>query len=809
MQLPLKKIAIIAGIAIGAAGIIGLSVIFYLSKTLPSIEQISNRELIESTKIYDRTGENLLYEIHGEEKRTNLAADQIPDTIRKATLAIEDDGFYDHPAIDIKAIARSLITDIFQGKKAQGGSTITQQLAKNAFLTNEKSIIRKLKELVLAYRIEKIYTKDEILNLYLNQIPYGQNAYGVEAASQTYFGHSAKDLTVAEASMLASIPQAPSYYSPWGTHAAELEDRRIYVIKRMKDLGFIDSQEAAYSSENKPKVMAQPKKASFALAPHFAMYIEEYLNDKYGEDMVMNGGLKVTTTIDKDLQELANKTVKEGGDRNTELYDGHNAALIAEDPKTGQILAMVGSKDYFADSEPVGCISGKTCKFEGNFNIITQALRQPGSSFKPFAYMAAFIKGFTPDTILFDVPTEFSTREECSPIPDYMSDDPNCYHPENFDHIFRGPITMKESLAQSINVTAVKTLYLAGLDNTLEFVKKLGLTTLDDKSRIGLSLVLGGGEVRPIEMAEAYSVIAADGIKHKQTSILKIEDKKGRVLEEYKDSSEKVVDPNYPRLITDILSNRELRAPLYSSSLGLTEVPGYQIAMKTGTTNNYVDVWTFGYTPNLVVGVWAGNNDRYPLGSSGSSILAALPMWHAFISQAVTLRPNETFTEPEPIEADLPIMRGILDKTNVHNILFFLNQHNDTQNNNSKKGDQSWIKKNVIPDISGTSSYSYASGQNPSVKKGNVSVSLISPLNGDFIKSNTVAFIEAASDKGISKIELYLNNELIGSQNSNMGNKFTFFVPIGNFPLKSQNSLVAKATDNSNTTAETEVIVFR
>ncbi len=804
----LKKIALWGSIAIGAAVITGIAIIFYLSKTLPSIDQISSRELIESTKIYDRTGENLLYEIHGEEKRTALSSEDIPDTIRKATIAIEDDGFYDHPAIDIQAIMRSVIVDILQGRKAQGGSTITQQLAKNAFLTNEKSITRKLKELVLAYRIEKIYTKDEILDLYLNQIPYGQNAYGIEAAAQTYFGHPAKDLTVAEASMLAAIPQAPSYYSPWGTHAAELEDRRLHIIKRMKDLGFIDSQEAIYSSDNKPKIMAQPKKASFAIAPHFSMYIEEYLNDKYGEDMVMNGGLKVTTTLDKNLQEIANKAVKENAERNTELYEGHNGALIAEDPKTGQILAMVGSKDYFADSEPVGCISGRTCRFEGNFNIITQALRQPGSSFKPFAYLAAFTKGFTPDTILFDVPTEFSTNDECSPIPDYYTDNPKCYHPENFDHVFKGPITLKESLSQSVNVTAVKTLYLAGFDYTLDLVEKLGLTTLRDKSRIGLSLVLGGGEVRPIEMAEAYSVIAADGIKHKQASILKVEDKKGRILEEYKDEEEKVVEPNFTRLITDILSDRNLRSPLFLSSLSLTEVPGYQVALKTGTTNNYIDTWAFGYTPNLVVGVWAGNNDRYALGKGGSSILAAIPMWHAFISEAVKIRPNETFSDPEPIAVDLPIMRGEIDRNNIHNILFFLNRLDDSQYNNWEEGVQNWIRTNVIPDIS-ASSYSYAAGQNPSVKKGNVSIALISPLNGDFIKADSTVFAEAESNEGISKIEIYLNNNLIGFQGGNLGNKFNFSVLIGNLTLKSQNIITVKATDNSNMTAEIEVIVFR
>ncbi|MDD5099139.1 MAG: transglycosylase domain-containing protein, partial [Candidatus Colwellbacteria bacterium] len=288
-----KKFAAIAGAVLAILATIGALVIIYFSRNLPTVEQMSSREITESTKIYDRTGEFLLYEIHGEEKRTNLSADQIPDVIRKATIAIEDSGFYEHSAFDIKGILRAVLVDIMEGRRAQGGSTITQQLAKNAFLTAEKTFTRKIKELILAYRIEKVYSKDEILDLYLNQIPYGNNAYGIEAASQMYFGKPAKDISLSEAAMLSAIPNATTYYSPWGSHISELEERRQFVLEKMADLGYIDEQQRSSAVLQRPDVLPQPKKASFAIAPHFVMYVQEQLDKKYGEDFVSTGGLKV------------------------------------------------------------------------------------------------------------------------------------------------------------------------------------------------------------------------------------------------------------------------------------------------------------------------------------------------------------------------------------------------------------------------------------------------------------------------------------------------------------------------------------
>lgn len=790
-----------------AIGVLGYA---YLSRNLPVVGEIATHELIESTKIFDRSGEKLIYEIHGEEKRTFLPPEKIPDIFRKATLAIEDSGFYEHAAFDLRGTLRALWIDIKRGYRAQGGSTITQQVAKNSFLTTEKSITRKLKELILAFRLEKAYSKDEILNLYLNQIPYGQNAYGVEAATQTYFGKTAKELSLSEAAMLAAVPQAPSYYSPWGSHTVELEERRQYVLSQMKSLGYIDEQQYRFAIDNKPVVMEQPKTAMFSLAPHFVIEVQEYLNNKYGEDFISKAGLKVITTLDTELQELAMTAASDGGDRNTELYSGHNTALIAIDPKTGQVLALAGSKDYFKDPEPEGCIEGSTCRFEGNFNVATQGLRQPGSSFKPFAYMEAFIKGFTPDTVLFNVPTEFSANNpNCPAIPDYNNESTECYHPQNFDHIFGGPVTLKESLAESINVTAVKTLYLAGLDDTIKLAEKLGIKTLSDRSRFGLSLVLGGGEVRLIEMAEAYSVIANDGIRNPYTFILKVEDKNGKTLEEYKDASEKVVEANYARLINDILSDRNLRAPLFQSSLDLTGVPGYQIALKTGTTNSYIDAWTFGYTPNLVVGAWAGNNNRYPLQQRGSSILAAVPMWHDFFSKAVRTRPNEPFPKPEPQGTTIPILRGEIDKENPHNILFYLNRLDDPQYFNWETGVQEWLRTHILPEIS-IPTYSYAEGEEtPDSVRSGLKIEFLNPKNGDFITGDTLFQSKITSIEDIVRIETYVNDRLIDIIAANSGKNINYQKIIPFYEFKNQNRVVIKIIDSLGNSGERELIVYR
>ncbi len=677
----------------GGAGLL-LALALYLTGvfiSLPDPKEIASvLQAAESVQIYDRTGQVLLSEAAGDKQRSILPGDQIPDHVRQATLAIEDADFYKHGAFEFRGILRAIAVNVARIKFAQGGSTITQQLAKNAFLSSEKTVTRKVKEAVLAVRLEQYYDKDELLDLYLNHIPYGRNFYGIEAASQAFFGKPAKELTLAEAALVAAVPQAPTYYSPWGSRRDELLERKDLVLRRMEKQGYID--EARLEAALKEEVKFTNEPVGVIKAAHFVNYVQEYLVEKYGEEAVAGGDFKVTTTLDWDLQQIAEEALKKGVEKNAKRNAGSNGAFLAMDPQTGQILTMVGSKNYFASSEPEGCIDGKTCKFEGNFNVATQGLRQPGSAFKPFVYLTAFEEGLTPDTITWDTPTEFNTG--CPSIPNYSAGEGSCYHPRNFDGRFRGPVQLKEALAQSINVPAVKVLYFAGVNNAVETAKRFGITSFTDPKRYGLSLVLGGGEVKLIEMISAYSVLATEGRYHEPVAILKIEDNRGNVLEEYKESDGKeVVDPNYPRLINAILSSGDLRSPLYSASFGLTQVPGYEVAMKTGTTDNYVDAWTFGYTPNLVAGVWVGNNNQLPT-HEGSSILAALPIWHEFMAQAVPGRPYAAFTPPAPLPAENPVLRGELPD-GYHDFLYYLGRGGEAQSSQWEFGITSWLQANI------------------------------------------------------------------------------------------------------------------
>jgi len=664
---------------------IGLFMVAKIAKDLPNPELLTNRLSNQPTRIYDRTGKILLYEIHAEEKRTVIPFDQIPDYLKKATIAIEDKNFYFHQALDWRAVIRAIFVNLKSGTIRQGGSTITQQVAKTSFLTPERTFNRKIKEVILAYWLEKKFSKDEILNLYLNLVPYGSNAYGVEAASQIYFGKSAKDLSLAESAYLAALPKAPTYYSPWGPHRDELEQRKNYVLEQMYELNFIDQEEKIRAQNTKVKF--EPRSLGIIKAPHFVFMVKDYLVNKYGEEMVNNGGLKVITSLDWDLQQIAEQTVLEGAKRNTELYQGQNAALVAQDAKTGQILALVGSKDYF-DTEN-----------EGNFNVATQGLRQPGSALKPFVYLTAFEKGYGPQSVVFDAPTNFDTTGKMP------------YQPENFDHLFRGPISFRLALGQSLNVPSVKVLYLAGLNDSLKTLSDFGITTLNDPLRFGLSLVLGGGEIKLVELVNAYATLAQEGIRHNQTFILEVEDKNGKVLEKYADTATQVVDPQYARLVNNILSDPEARHGLFQNSFNLTVFPDREVALKTGTTEDFRDAWAFGYTPSFVVGVWAGNNDNTPMQKQAGSILAALPIWHDFLSQVFEKYPDkiplESFNEPDAVEETKPMLNGqfIIKENNqatAHSILYFVDKNdplgpipehpeNDPQFKNWEQGVKLWL----------------------------------------------------------------------------------------------------------------------
>ncbi len=782
-------------VIMASAAVIGLSIalvfVAYISVDLPDLDQIANRRINQSTKIYDRTGEVLLFEIHGEEKRTVVPFDKIPDIVKQATIAAEDKNFYEHPAFDWKALARSVWIDITRNKRV-GGSTITQQLAKNVFLSSDRTITRKIKELIIALKLEQRFSKDEILGLYLNQIPYGGNSYGIEAAAQTYFNKAAAELTLGEAVMLVALPQAPSYYSPYGAHQDRLKERQGYVLEQMEEMGYITAEEKEVAQAE--EMILAPQSTTIK-APHFVMMAIDELNNIYGEDMLQNGGLRVVTTLDWEMQQTAEEAVKKGAERNWEMYKGRNVALVAQEATTGQILALVGSYDYF-DIEN-----------EGNFNVAYQGLRQPGSAFKPFVYATAFEKGYTPETILFDVPTEFDTR----------GGPEDTYSPHNFDKRYRGPISMRTSLAQSVNVTAVKTLYLAGIDETLKTAADFGITTLGDRSRFGLSLVLGGGEVRLTELVNAYAVFARDGEKHKQQAIIKVTDSTGKILQSYRDETARAIEPQYARLINDILSDTEARSGLFVNSLPLTVFPNYQVAVKTGTTNDYVDAWTVGYTPELVVGVWAGNNRREPMEQQGSSILAALPIWSDFFRQEVTKYEPTVFPRPEPTTAEKPILKGdYLFGKQIHNILFYVDKDSpagpvpqrperDPQFERWEAAVLEWARVN-LPDFNSynkTALYDYKSAGT-----GAVVVAITAPAAGTFVAGQTTLAVKVTAPSQIKKLELKINDVVRDTQAGDFGTSYEYKKIITARDLGLQNKVTVTAWSEDGQ-GEAEVILYR
>lgn len=686
------KILQISGVVIASLAIVFFLAVLYLARSVPSLQQISTQQIGQSTKIYDRTGTIVLYDINNGPRRTLVPFDQIPQSMKDATIAIEDQNFYNEPAFDIKGILRALYVDITTHSFAEGGSTITQQLARTAFLTLNQTFTRKIREFILAVKLNEYYSKDQILGLYLNEVPYGPTISGVEEASEDYFGVPAEQLNIAQSAVLAAIPQAPTYYSPWGTHVSELLQRQQLVLQQMYKLGKI-TQAQLTDAENY-KIVFQPQSQGGIKAPHFVTAVQQYLVQKYGEEEVDDGGLKVITTLNYTLQQQAEAAVAAGVARNTSLYKATNAALVAQDPTTGQILALVGSADYFDTAN------------DGNFDVATQGLRQPGSSLKPFVYLTAFQMGYTPDTVLFNVPTEFSTNSVCPAVPDLNSTNPKCFHPQNFEGTFTGPMSIRDALAQSVNVPAVKMLYLVGEQNAITNAYNFGLTTLTDPSSYGLSLVLGGGAVHLIDLTEAYSVLATDGIKHAQTMILSVQDANGNVLESYNDQAAQVADPQSVSLINNILSDGTARAPLMGASENLTVFPGYDVALKTGTSNDYVDAWAMGYTPSLVVGVWAGNNDDSPMQKAGSSILAAVPMWSAFMTQALPEVSSTTFAPPAPTTSTKPTLNGqYVINGQIHSELYYINKNDpngpnpvdpasDPQYTDWETGVQNWVAAN-------------------------------------------------------------------------------------------------------------------
>jgi len=612
-----------------------LSLFVYYGKDLPRPEKFSEKQFIESTKIYDRTGQAVLYNIYGEEKRTYVPLSEMPEHLKQAVIATEDANFYKHFGIDIGGIVRSVLTDLKLGKPTYGGSTIPQQLIRSSFLSLEKTAQRKIREVILALELDRRYSKDQILEWYLNQVPFGSNAYGVEAASQTFFQKPVAEISVAQAAILASLIQAPSYLSPYQNRETLLF-RKDYVLDRMAQERYLSQEQVELIKEEEIEF----KRLTSLKAPYFTLYIKSYLDNKYGQEFLKEKGLRVYTSLDWELQEAAEEIIKQGVKAN-QHNNAYNAALVAIDPKTGEVLAMVGGVDYFKDPYPKNCISEKNCKFSPQFNVATLGLRQPGSAFKPFVYATAFKNGYTPETTIVDEETNFGLWGGKE------------YIPQNYDELYRGEITLRQSLAQSINITSVKVvLELAGpeIENSVKTAEDLGITTL--KPPYGPSIVLGGWEVKLLDLVSAYGVFAAEGLRVPPVTILKIIDSKGNIIEENNKTPKRVLSTQVSRLINDILSDNEARAPMFGWASPLY-VQGYQVAAKTGTTQNYQDAWTIGYSPSIATGVWVGNNDNSPMEEEPGVVLAG-PIFHNFMKQALKKYPKESFIAPEIPETSLP-----------------------------------------------------------------------------------------------------------------------------------------------------------
>lgn len=812
-------------------GLVGMAGAFaYIAKDLPSPGSVSQRVIPESTKIYDRTGTHLLYEVHGEEKRTVIPFTDMPDVVKYATISLEDQDFYNHHGIKFTSMVRAFLADVLHRGTAQGASTITQQFVKNSLLTNEKTLTRKVKEIILSLEMETRYSKDEILAMYLNEIPYGSNAYGIESAAQTFFGKPAKELSLDEAALIAALPQATAYYSPYGLHTDQLIARKDYALKQMAKLGYITSDQAAQAIDTRTLDQLKPQTDIIA-APHFVMYIKDYLQQKYGDQAVEQGGMKIVTTLDWDKQQLAEQAVKDGADKNKRWKAG-NAALVALDPKTGEILALVGSKDYFGASEPSGCVSGKNCVFEPNFNVAL-APRQPGSSFKPYVYLTAFTKGYLPETMLYDTQTEFETTDGKS------------YAPQNYDGKFHGPLPMMKTLGGSLNVPAVKTLYLVGVKNAIDMAHSLGITTLANPNQYGLSLVLGGGEVTLLDHVSAYGTLATGGIRHDRTAILRIEDAKGAVLEEHRpDAGQRVVDEKYVAMLDSILSNNENRAWVFGDKSPL-RFDNRPVAAKTGTTNEFRDGWTMGYTPSLAVGVWAGNNDNSPLVTGADGVNVAAPIWRAFLDKALVNYTIEDFPKYNPGDeigtgdgqTNKPMVAGTLDtQENIkvcsipgkkgdycladkycpdsetthkdfispHDILFYVNRDDprgpipdkpdkDSQYKNWEKGVADWYdgKKGIVLDSPPTDDCKEGdfSGFKPSA-------SLTTPSQTASSTIRLSAHIKAPY--GVDKVSYTVNGALVGSSGSDT---YTVDYPIPSSENHSLLTVSVTVTDKNGNSA--------
>lgn len=614
-------------------GILACVVIFFayflwISRSLPTPGKLSSADVHDSTKITDKNGV-VLYSIYKDYNRIYIPLKDIPKFLQDATIATEDKDFYKNQGFSWFGYLR-VVKDVILYRRLTGGSTITQQLVKNVLLSPERTPTRKIKELILAVQVDKKFSKDEILEMYLNNIPYGGTAVGIEAAANQYFGKHAKDLSKSESAFLAGLPQSPSYYSPFSGGTAYL-DRSESVLRRMREEGIIskNEEERLYDQIKKFKFSAR---AEGIKAPHFVMEVRKELNEMFGESAVLNGDLVVKTTLDYEIEKKAEAIMKEEIDK-LKTYKVGNGAAVVLDPKNGAVLAMVGSKDYFDIDN------------DGNFNA-SLGNRQPGSSLKPVIYAASFEKGYTPATLMMDVKTEFPSNDA----------NQSMYTPVNYDGKYRGPVQVRFALANSLNVPAVKMLAKIGVANAMQKAYDMGIEnwkpTSANVSNVGLSLVLGGRETTLLQITNAYGVFANKGLRHEPYYISEVRDSKGKLLYKHKDEKgRQVLSQEIAFLISHILLDNSARSQAFGTNSWLV-VPGKTVSVKTGTTDEKRDNWTIGYTPSYVVGVWVGNNDNSPMNPAiASGITGATPIWNKIFREILKNSKDEQFEIPDNVEA--------------------------------------------------------------------------------------------------------------------------------------------------------------
>ena len=790
-------------------GLIALIVLTFFSfivfaKDLPSPHKLTARDASLSTQIYDRNGK-LLYDIYGDKNRALVNWNQLPDYVRQATISIEDKDFFKHKGFSILGIGRSVIS-IVLFRDLQGGSTITQQVVKNTLLSPERTLTRKIKEFILSIQVERKYTKDEILQIYLNEVPYGGTAWGIEAASQTYFNKEAKDLSLAEAVILAGMPQRPSYFSPYGSNPKAYIGRAEDVARRMREDDHISKQQEDQLKQEIPNVQFSSNDQGIK-APHFVFYVKDLLAQKYGDKVVEQGGLKVKTTLDLDLQNEAQKVVAEEVGKIKNLNVGNGAAVVI-DPKRGEVLAMVGSKDYFAQD------------YDGQVNV-AMSLRQPGSALKPFTYSTAFKAGYTPSTVIMDVPTEF---------PGGIGQPP--YKPVNYDGKYRGPQQIRFTLANSLNIPAVKITALVGIKNMLRTAYDAGVKSLEptdeNLKRFGLSITLGGGEVRLLELTSGYGTIANRGKYVEPVSILEVKDRSGKTLEEAKDVKEKqVLGEDVTFLISHILSDNVARSEVFGPS-SLLNIGGRTVAVKTGTTDDKRDNWAVGFTPSRVIGVWVGNNDNSPMNQKvASGITGATPIWNRLMKLTIDKLPNEDFKKPDNVNAlEIDALGGGLPcRAYPKRSEYFIKGTEPTRDcmvEKSKDGTEYYVFVEYDPVSTdgknrwqeGINAWTASQGDGkyhppseflnePTQNPEDVKVNLKKPSGHEQVDYSFDTEADIDSGRKITKVEFYVDGSIKDAKNGDSRNvSFSYNFSPSN---KGKHKIRVKAYNDNNKTGEAEV----